>query len=552
MKKVFSDFQRLSFSTRLFIYLFAFTCLLLAVQGWYATTKIHEYLYSEVGTRAQVQAKQIAIIPALVDAVEHKDTERIAALVVRLKNRTDASYIVIGDAKGDHLFHTEISETRGPMVGGDNDQVLQGESTITIRKGTLGYSLRGKAPIINSHGDVIGIVSVGYLQEELNLVSWKLHQPVYLLLAGLFTVLAGFAWFFTRSIKRQTLGLEPEAIHWIVRQQEAILESIFEGVIVFGTDYKIAMINRAAREMLGLRASSDVLAGREIGSIIEQTAFFHSEDGATEDKYDEGCLFNSNHVIASRIRVTLDGQLQGWVVTFRDWNDINMLSTQLSQNRRYAESLRVMRHEHLNWLSTLAGLLYMKRFDEAVRLVQTHSEKNQKLLDYISNTFRNSAVAGLLLGKFYRAQELGLQLEFDPGCQFNGMPEAIGEIELMSIVGNLLDNAFDAVKDNATSKQIGLYLSDAGDDVVIEVSDQGSGIKAQIREHMFERGISSKRGADRGIGLYLVDSYVTQAGGVISVDDNEPQGAIFSVFIPKYIKQALIGSAQLGELDAGI
>ncbi len=536
MQKLFSDFQKLSFSTRLFLSLFAFTFCLLTIQSWYASTKISEYLYTQVGTRAQVQAKQIAVIPALVEAVRIKDIPTISALVLNLKSRTDASFIVIGDEKGNHLFHTEAVDMRGPMVGGDNDAVLRGESIVSIREGTLGFSLRGKAPVLDGRGNVIGIVSVGYLQSDLNAISSRLYRPVILLLVALFAVLGCFAWLFTRSIKRQTLGLEPEAIQWIVRQQDAILESIFEGVIVIDTNHQIVLINRAARELLQLHASSDILVGRDISSIIEQTGFFRADDSRQKDKFDEGCMFNDIHVIASRVRVMLDGRLQGWVITFRAWNDINMLTAQLSQNRRYAENLRVLRHEHMNWISTLSGLLYMKRYDEAIRLVETHSEKNQKLLDYISSTFKNSAIAGLLIGKFYRARELGLVLEFDPACQLSSLPEHLGETELMSIIGNLLDNAFDAVQKDAGSTSILLYLSDAGDDIVIEVADEGCGVAPELRDHIFERGVSANDGADRGVGLYLVHTYVTQAGGIITMEENDPRGTIFSVFIPKQAK----------------
>jgi hypothetical protein len=54
----------------------------------------------------------------------------------------------------------------------------------------------------------------------------------------------------------------------------------------------------------------------------------------------------------------------------------------------------------------------------------------------------------------------------------------------------------------------------------------------EIRERIFERGITTKTRGDHGIGLYLIESYVTQAGGAIEVADNTPRGAIFSLFIP--------------------
>jgi two-component system cit operon sensor histidine kinase CitA len=69
-------------------------------------------------------------------------------------------------------------------------------------------------------------------------------------------------------------------------------------------------------------------------------------------------------------------------------------------------------------------------------------------------------------------------------------------------------------------------------ELIIEVADQGVGITPEIRERIFERGITTKTRGDHGIGLYLIESYVTQAGGAIEVADNTPRGAIFSLFIP--------------------
>lgn len=550
VRKRITEFKRLSFSTRLFIALFIFSCLMLIVDGWYTSTKIKEYLYSEIGKRALVQAKQIAVIPSLSDAIERRDTNAISSLVRSLKNRTDANYIVIGDVEGTRLYHSESAVLLGgAMVGGDNSAVLLGESITSIREGSLGYSLRGKSPIFNKRGEVVGIVSVGYLQDELQVIYMAQFMPVILLLVGILIMLVCFAWLFTRSIRRQTLGLEPETIHWMVRQQEAVLESIFEGVIAVDTEYRLTAINRAAREMLELKAPANVLIGKPFSSFIEQRAFFRKGDTPQSNRYDEFCLFNELQVIASKVRIVLDDKLQGWVITFRGRNDINTLSLQLSQNRRYAENLRVLRHEHLNWISTLSGLFHMKHYDEAIRLVETHSERHQQILDYVSDTFKNHAIAGLLLGKFYRAKELGLELVFDPSCQLKSLPERLGEIEMMSILGNLLDNAFDATgkTTEATSREVTLFLSDAADDLVIEVADEGCGIAEDVRERMFDRGISSSGAADRGIGLYLVHAYVIEAGGVITVEDNEPRGTIFSVFIPKKPSACSLDGTRIGD-----
>ncbi|MBF4333613.1 ATPase, partial [Vibrio anguillarum] len=73
---------------------------------------------------------------------------------------------------------------------------------------------------------------------------------------------------------------------------------------------------------------------------------------------------------------------------------------------------------------------------------------------------------------------------------------------------------------------------DNGEELVIEVADNGNGIPADIAQTLFLKGVSSKNQQGHGIGLYLVHRFVTQAHGSILIDSAEPQGTIFSIFIP--------------------
>lgn len=125
------------------------------------------------------------------------------------------------------------------------------------------------------------------------------------------------------------------------------------------------------------------------------------------DTHDEICRFNELTVIASRVRIMLENSLQGWVITFRDRNEIDSLSAQLSQVKRYVDNLRIMRHEQLNCMTTLSGLLHMGRYNEAIDYIQAQSEHAQELLDFISSRFSSPTLCGLLLGKAARAGEKG-------------------------------------------------------------------------------------------------------------------------------------------------
>jgi two-component system cit operon sensor histidine kinase CitA len=221
------------------------------------------------------------------------------------------------------------------------------------------------------------------------------------------------------------------------------------------------------------------------------------------------------------------------VITFRDRNEIDSLSAQLSQVKRYVDNLRIMRHEQLNRMTTLSGMLHMGRYEEAIGFIQAQSEHAQELLDFISSRFSSPTLCGLLLGKSARAREKGVELNFDPACRMEKPFPPLHEAELISIIGNLLDNAIEATQRAPLPHEpVEVLIKLNERELIIEVADQGVGIKPEIRERIFERGITTKTRGDHGIGLYLIDSYVTQAGGAIEIADNSPRGAIFSLFIP--------------------
>ena len=526
--------MKVSFQFKLFISLVAFFSVLFALLGVYYYIDASHQLYQEMSTRAKIQAEEIALMPDLRQQVIEEDPQSLTSFMQKIAARSDASFIVIGNAQGVHLFHSVHPEWVGTrLVGGDNQAVLEGKSITTIRKGGLGVSLRSKAPIFDPSGRVVGIVSVGYLTSYLDSITLTKVINIFIAAVLLLIALFIFSWYFTRSIKKQIFSLEPREIGLLVRQQKAMMESIYEGVIVIDRHRRIEVINHAARSLLGLSQPARLLRGQSIDSVIAPQPFFASGEMLENDTHDELCRFNQLTVLASRVRIMLEESLQGWVITFRDRDEINSLSAQLSQVKRYVDNLRIMRHEQLNRMTTLSGLLHMGHYDEAIRYIQAQSEHAQELLDFISSRFSSPTLCGLLLGKAARAREKGVALSFDPACQLDRPLPSLIESELISIIGNLLDNAIEATqRAELPHEPVEVLIQLNARELMIEVADRGIGIDPAIRDHIFQRGITTKTRGDHGIGLYLIEHYVTQAGGTIEVADNSPRGAIFTLFIP--------------------
>ncbi|EKS0265885.1 TPA: ATP-binding protein [Klebsiella pneumoniae] len=531
-RKITHWFARRSFQNRIFLLILFTSTIVMLAMSWYLTDITEERLHYQVGQRALIQAMQISAMPELVEAVQKRDLARIKALIDPMRSFSDATYITVGDASGQRLYHVNPDEIGKSMEGGDSDEALiNAKSYVSVRKGSLGSSLRGKSPIQDATGKVIGIVSVGYTIEQLE--NWLSLQISSLLIpmAIMLLLLLFCARRFSLHIKKQMLNMEPQQLSQLLIQQSVLFESVFEGLIAIDSGYKITAINQTARRLLNLSQPETTLIGKRISSVISQEVFFY--DAPQTNKKDEIVTFNQIKVIASRMAVILNNEPQGWVISFRSKDDINTLSLQLSQVQQYADNLRAVQHEHRNLISTIAGLLFLKRYNQALELIQQQSESHQKVIDFIARNFQDNHLAGLLIGKYYRAKEFGLELIFDPACFVDRLPTALSHNEWISIVGNLLDNAYNAsLRQPQGSKQIECLINSDGQEVIIEIADQGCGIDEALRDRIFERGVTSSASKDHGIGLWLVRSYVEQAGGSIVVENNIPFGTIFTLYIP--------------------
>ena len=409
-----------------------------------------------------------------------------------------------------------------------------GESYFIKGEGSMGNAVRAKTPIFDENGKVIGVVSIGYLTTKIDTSLAEVFVQTSATFLGVLVILLFLSWAFARLIQRQMLGMEPEEITQLVLVQKGIFDAVFEGIIAVDRYGKIININHNARKMLALSESAKQLIGKPISEYVSPAGFFTKE--IAKNHHDIVCEFNGLNVIASRVAI-MDGELlAGAVISFRSQNDIESLNAQLSQVRQYVDNLRTLRHEHLNWISTLSGLLQMKEYDQALALIKGESESRQQLIDSLREQFADKQVAGLLFGKYHRARELGLQLIFVPGCQLRELPNSLNSTELCAVLGNLLDNAFEAsLKNEAGNKQVELYISDENNEIVIEVADQGCGFPLELQDKWFERGTTTKTDAvdGHGIGLFLVASYVNRCNGAVIIEDNQPYGTVFSIFIPK-------------------
>jgi two-component system CitB family sensor kinase/two-component system sensor histidine kinase DcuS len=225
------------------------------------------------------------------------------------------------------------------------------------------------------------------------------------------------------------------------------------------------------------------------------------------------------------------------VASFRRKDELDRLADELSRVQEYTELLRGQTHEYSNKLHTIAGLIQIGAHREALDLVTTESSGYEDIIRFLNEAVPHPVIAAIVLGKFNRARELKIDFQVDREGTMLDVPEWLPQDKLVTIVGNLIANAFDAVlQQDKDNRRVDLSFTDLGKEIIFEVSDSGPGIPQELLDRIFEKGVSTKGPGRRGLGLFLARQRTRELGGWITVAPGELGGALFTVAIPKHQK----------------
>ena len=493
----------------------------------------------EKGLKALAISQAVANMPEIRTAFSKENPSvTIQPIVEKIRKKVGAEFIVVGNKNEIRYSHPNSMLIGKRMVGGDNEKVFKGKEIISESTGTLGPSLRGKSPIINDQGDVIGVVSVGYLIKDIEEEANKFHKK--LLFNSLIILVIGIsaAFLISFNIKKSIFGLEPKEIGRMYQEKHAILESIHEGIIAIDENCEITVVNENAHKVLSI-PNNIKLRGLKIEDILHNSQLKKVVETG-EAIYDLEFLINEKMVIINCIPISGEnGNIVGAVTSFREKSELNKVLNELSQIKAYSEGLRAQSHEYSNKLHTILGLIQLESYQEAIDLISKESNITQNLIQFIMEEISDPVVAGLLLGKISLANELKVDFILDHNSSFADVPKEVNREDLITIIGNLLNNAFDAViESNKPEKKVSLFLTDIGQDLIIEIDYNGNGIPEELVDDIFLYGVSTKKKfKNSGIGLHLVQRLLQKLNGQITFHSNENGGTTFIVAIPKQQKE---------------
>ncbi|MGI9947293.1 ATP-binding protein [Vibrio hyugaensis] len=494
----------------------------------------------EMGEKALGVARFLSTSHIVLEMIESQNSDPYQQRFREMTDALGAAFIVIGDKDGVRLIHPVDQRIGKPMKGGDNQRALvEGRSYISTAQGSLGYSVRGKAAVFDAQGNIIGVVSVGYLLERLQ----DRIEPflAFLILMALAVVAANaiVSNYASRKFQRAILGFEPEEIGRLYGELDVTMSTIKEGVLSVDAQGVLRSINRSACQILGI--DREAALNKPLTDTLRDSDLYTVLETGQED-HDIEIFLNHKRLIANRSPIFVDGKIVGAVSSFRLRDEINELTEQLSQTKEYADLLRSQTHEHRNKLNTISGLVQMGELEAVQQLIGQETAHYQAMIEFLRDTIKDPLIAGMLLGKTERARELGLQLVVEEGSRLEPLPEWLNAEDLVTILGNLVDNAFDATLsairvESAFAlerRSINVSISDYGNEVILEVVDLGCGLPENIEpQELMKKGISTKSRQNRGVGLHLVNQLATRYHGHVEMRPNTEHGTRITVYLPK-------------------
>ncbi len=505
--------------------------------GFFTLQYLTRSLDEQIGQRALHVATTIATMPEIIQAVGRSDSAFLIPLAAKLAKKNDARFIVIGDKKGIRLAHPNPAKIGYSMQDDDGDDnapaLVHGKGYISKALGSLGLSMRGKAPILTAQSnEVVGVVSVGYLLDTVSTIISRYRTTLLSVILAAFIISVLIAIWAANHFKRAIFGLEPEQIAVLFEERNATIEAVREGIIAVNAKGRIVTINQAAIDTLNMDNKLSLI-GENIQEVLPDSELL-SVISSGQAQYDKETWINEMEVIVNRIPIIQNEKVTGVVASFRRKDELEKITRQLNDLEQYTDTLRSQAHEYSNKLHTISGLIQLDAKQEALTLIGRESEDHQALIELLLKAVSDPTLAACLLGKFSRAKEMGLKLVIDPDSRMAEFPASFQIEHLMTIIANLVDNAFEAtLRSRGRGGEVHVSMTDLGNDLVFEFEDQGSGISLDEVENLFKKGVTSKNSDEHGFGLHIVRKLTRQLRGEITINPSAQGGSVITLYLPK-------------------
>lgn len=401
----------------------------------------------------------------------------------------------------------------------------------TTDNGPSGTQRRAYAAIYDEEGNYAGFVMAIMLMKNIK------NETIQIILTFiLITIIAILIELFISAelsdkIKKSLLGYEPDVFTSMFRMRDNILESLDEGIVAVDKIGKVQFINKSAVEILTTDGKEESFIGKYV-SNLSNTIPVLNPLCASEISRSVSSAYDN--ILIDTIPIKENDSVTGTVGILHDRKEYTKLMEDLTGTRYLVDSMRANNHDFTNKLHVILGLIQMEMYDEATSYIQNITMVQRETISKVMNCINEPAIAALLIGKIARASELNVKFVLREGCYYSSADISLPSEVLVTVIGNLIENAFESMNDMNYDGQkellFGMYSKPGA--LLITADDTGSGISDSNIGRIFENGFSTK-GSGRGTGLYQVKNLIEAAGGKINVESQEGIGTSFTVSFKK-------------------
>jgi two-component system, CitB family, sensor histidine kinase CitS len=483
---------------------------------------------------AMQTAKTLSYMPVIQDSFREKEpVDDLSAVTEQIRGQVEATAILIQNREGQ--IYSFVGQGNGSdetrhrfraLVYGSNDLIHTGEGENEVLKGIVPVMIH-----YDNYKKVEGTVAVEFSMQNIrNNIAYEIRTM--LVLSGGVMILGVFGSFLlAKSIRKDTFGLEPFQIGALYRERNAVLQSVKEGILAIDQQGTITMMNQSARELLGTQGEVE---GKRVTEILDYAAVADILDSSLKVSNIQ-LQYRDKTMIVNAQPIIENNEKAGTVCSFRDRTEIKKMVDALSEVQQYSQDLRAQTHEFKNKLYVLLGLIQLDKQTEAIHFIKQEADLQEYQSSIFFQSILDEKVQAILLGKIAKASEKKIDFQIDGESSLSPLPEFIGISPLIVILGNLIDNAFEAVIDQKV-KCVSFFVTDIGEDIIFEIADSGLGISGVVENMIFQKGISSK-GNNRGYGLSNVKEELVRLGGSIEWSSYKDEGTVMTVILPKENEQ---------------
>lgn len=476
-------------------------------------------------------ARIVADDPRVIKAIAKADFSGVVQeYTINIMNQTNVDFIVVMNKeliRFSHPIESVIKERFSNIE--DASQALSGVEHFSNQKGVLGDGIRFFTPIYDEQNLIVGIVCVGYTQQT---VSQQLSEVQHrLILGGSIGLSIGLigSLILAQKIKKVLLGLEPLEIAAQVQEREIINDAVKEGIIAIRLDKTVLLTNKNVLQLFEEAKLKNVAVNGELLDDYIYDLLFRQVLENNELIINKPHTMNQLQLIVSVAPIFIKDNLYGAVATLQNRTEIENLLRELTNIEQYVDSLRAQRHNFMNQLHVITGLIDLEKFKDVTNYVRVLNCDYHEQIGFLSDKIKTSAMVGFFLGKFSEAKEQGVTLSMDSDSYFPNVEITQFIHSLLIAIGVLLDNAYEAVQ-QSESKNVSFYIhyNNSEKVITIKVRDSGSGMTKAVQKKVFERGFSTK-GVKRGYGLDTLQSIVNDYNGIIDLYSTLGKGTTFNI-----------------------